>query len=578
MPNDALSVVSSQPLPDQSSQPKNGGLSVVSSQPLPPTTPLGNGFMGKVVGGMLDGADKHSQAEEDLAAARELNPDNATGAVGVTTGFTKGALETLKGVTHAAGDVVGKVVGVPNAGDEVVSKMFPTNLNLESTQPSQSVGKGIEDIAEFAAGDEALSGLAKATKIVDLAEKYPQVAKTLEAARKHPVLAKMITEAAKAATVGGTQGAVKGEAHGDALQEAEGGAIGGAVGGAVGGGLNAVIAGKPSQTLLKVLGLGGLTPVEALTKAGRPSTAEGERYASALQKALPLIKEFPKDQIKSVGDFEDMLHDRANGLWVDTIKPQVDRHASEMLDTIPIRDQVQNSVTRSMKKYFPEEAADIERQAANFGSPISLSEANEDLQAFNAKLQKYYKAAPEARAAILKTDGDVTGLQSAADGLRDAIYSKLEELGEQNPRELRQQYGALKDLERVFGKRATVADRQAPLNLSQVFGTMEAAGALLSGHPLAAVAGAAPWVVKARGSSDSLIRQGIAAAQPGNGAVRRAVGSAIGKVVPNVSAQAGRIYFRASDNTFHSVPNTPDAINQSLSIDPKLTFIAPPQQ
>jgi hypothetical protein len=202
-----------------------------------------------------------------------------------------------------------------------------------------------------------------------------------------------------------------------------------------------------------------------------------------------------------------------------------------------------------MKKLFPEEAAKIEQFANNFGGSTTVAEANEDLQAINAKLKAYYKASPEARAAILKTDGDVTSLENAADALRDKLYSHLEDAGENIPRELRRQYGALKQVERVFGKRAIVADRQAPISMGQIIGMItggsEAATALALGHPVAAVAGLAPVAIataaKMRNAPESLIRQGLkAAAKEARGAVPSVAGKVAKKAAPNLGSQIGQ--------------------------------------
>lgn len=92
----------------------------------------------------------------------------------------------------------------------------------------------------------------------------------------------------------------------------------------------------------------------------------------------------------------------------------------------------------------------------------------------------------------------------------------------------------------MFGKRAKVSDRQAPLNLAQILslagGAGEAATALPMGHPLAAIAGAVPMAVstaaKMRNAPESLVRQGV---------------KALGKeAAPKTSSVIGKIAKRAS--------------------------------
>lgn len=521
-----------------------------------------------------------SPASTELPNSVFGNADTNNVVENLAAGFSKGANKTAEGAIDLLNSGYRKLGG---SGDVIPQlPVVRTGENLNTQGAAQGVGEGVENIAEFAAGDEALSGLAKAAKIVELGDKYPLIARTLKLAKEHPILAKIIGEAGKGAVVGGGQGAVKGAAEGKAAGEGVSGAVGGALGGAAGAGIAEGV-----RPLARILGLGGLTSAEAITKAGRPYVGE-QNWEKNLQSVLPRLIEADKiAPVKTVGDFEDLAHDAANNLWKDEIQPQIDRHATETLDTTPIRAQIQSAVTRPMQKYFPEEAAKIEQFANNFSTDTTVAEANEDLQAFNAKLKEYYKASPVNRAAILKTEGDVTALESAASALRDTIYNHLEASGEDIPRELRQQYGALKQVERVFGKRATVADRQAPLNLTQVIGLIagggEAATALLSGHPLAAAAGVVPvgiaTAAKMRNAPESLIRQGLTAGAreaAGPSVAREAAKSAVPKVGAIAGSTAGRTFFRASDGSLHSVPDNENAIAHARAIDPQLQIIDGP--
>jgi len=66
--------------------------------------------------------------------------------------------------------------------------------------------------------------------------------------------------------------------------------------------------------------------------------------------------------------------------------------------------------------------------------------------------------------------------------VRDGIYSRLEQLGELDPAGLRKQYGAMKQIERVFERRAVVHGRQARSICPQAIGAIIG----VAGHPLAA--------------------------------------------------------------------------------------------
>jgi len=470
------------------------------------------------------------------------------------------------------GGVTGVVKSLPFIGSRAdttaAQKVGPGAAPISPTayKTGEVVGTGLENIAEWETGDAALSWLTKLAKVAKVA---PEV---IALAEKYPKTAKMIHDA----TIGATLGATKAP-EGERTKEALAGGAGGAVGGAIAEGISAGL-----RPLARILGLGGLTSTEAMTKAGRPYVGE-QNWEENVQRVMPRLVEAAKQNpIKTVGDFEDLAHNTADTLWKTEVKPQVDRHAAEILNTIPIRDKVQAAVTPSMKKFFPEEAAEIERFAANFGMPTTVVEADADLQALNAKLKAYYKAPPEARAALLKTEGNVAAVESAAEGLRNELYTHLEQAGEDVPAELRKQYGALKQIERVFGKRATVADRQAPLDMKQVIGMMaggaEAVGAILSGHPLAAAAGAAPVAIataaKMRNAPESLIRQGLKTAE------REATGPSAAEVAAKEGAKAtsamvgseiGRTIFRSSDGATHSVPN--GQLDAEKKIDPNLEVL-----
>lgn len=174
-----------------------------------------------------------------------LGAINKVGEVGgdVAAGFVKGAGDTVSGVSHLLHKI--PVVGETLAPSEGISALDKLD---ESKNTAQSVGKGIEGIAEFATGDEALEGVAKASKFVALAQKYPLVAKTLQLATEHPWLAKIITEGTKGAVTGAAEGGVKGAQKNDAVGGAETGAeIGGAFGAAKGALPEAVAAVKSTR-------------------------------------------------------------------------------------------------------------------------------------------------------------------------------------------------------------------------------------------------------------------------------------------------------------------------------------------
>ncbi len=472
--------------------------------------------------------------KEPGAIASALGEVGDTGAK-VATGFVKGLGDTVSGVSH----LINKI---PVVGETLAPKEGITSLDQRDVADgtAEMAGKGLEGIAEFATGDEALEGLSKASKLVALAKKYPAIAETLNMASKNKMLEKIITTGGKQAAVGAAQGVVKGAQKDNATKE---GLIEGATAGVAGGLTEAAPA--IFNWMAKQTGVGGLNATEAFVKAGRPSTSEGKKFVAALDGTKDILRTIPNSAVKDVGDFEDAVHNTANKLWETQVQPAIDANENYILDLAPVRDQVQTVVNGTMKRHFPKEAAAIEEFANGFGKS-TIGEANEDLKVFNARLKNYYKLNSIDAAAAEKNAGNVAMLESAADGLRNQIYSAIdtqEGLAAGTTAKLRQQYGQLRDIERVFGKRAVVVDRHAPLNMTQILGLTLGAGRIMAGDMSGAVEIGVPYIVKGRGGTKSLIKQGLndLREQAGTPAIGDRLQNAAGtasKAAPNLVAQS----------------------------------------
>ena len=277
----------------------------------------------------------------------------------------------------------------------------------------------------------------------------------------------------------------------------------------------------------------GLSPIEKLVKAAGPSVHDAN-FPQALETAAPeLARQHAATPVHTVGDMAEAAHTAADNLWKQQIEPQISRNATEVInERLPesapegfpkaeaqgsIGDKIRGSVDPGMERMFPEQAAKVTNFAQKLDGPMTLAEANENLRALNAELKSYYKMTPEGRAAAGITNGLTSAMEEGASGLRQQMYDKLDSLGETDPAGLRKQYGALKQVQDVFRKRAIVSGRQAPLNLQQLItfagGAGESAGALFTGHPIAALAGAVPItaasLLKYFNSPDMLVRRGL---------------------------------------------------------------------
>src|SRR5579864_3300999 len=123
----------------------------------------------------------------------------------VATGFVKGAGDTVAGVSSL-------IHKIPKVGETLAPEQGIQSLEKQTEKHglSEEVGSGLEGLAEFASGDEALEAVAKGAKLVEMARRFPAVARAMEMAEKSKVLSKIMTGAGKAAVVGGAQGVVKG--------------------------------------------------------------------------------------------------------------------------------------------------------------------------------------------------------------------------------------------------------------------------------------------------------------------------------------------------------------------------------
>ena len=257
-----------------------------------------------------------------------------------------------------------------------------------------------------------------------------------------------------------------------------------------------------TKGVARATGAGGFTPPEALEKAGRPAVYE-RHFKENVERALPrLIDENKLEPIKDPEGMSDAAHSAANKLWEQEAQPQVDRHADELMTGKDAADAIRNGVDEGTRDLFPDQAQEADALADKIDGFMSLRKSAAYLKTLNAQLKSYYRMDPQARYAKGMTDSKISGMENAADALRDGIYSRLEQLGEQDPAGLRKQYGALKQIERVFEKRAIVHGRQAPLTLPQAIGAIVG----VAGHPLAA---GVPLLTKYLNAPETLIRGAV---------------------------------------------------------------------
>jgi hypothetical protein len=262
------------------------------------------------------------------------------------------------------------------------------------------------------------------------------------------------------------------------------------------------------------------------------------------------------------------------------VQPLVDKHANVPLGGINIRNSIEADIPDSMKKFDPQQAAQIQQFANEFmpGQKFALQiqDAEKDLQYFNAKLAStgYWSKMPAERAAMLKTNPDAIMAKSAADAIREEMYNRLGILEPNSDMaELKKTYGALRNVGDELRGQINVQGRQAPTSLKEAIGLITG---LSVGGPKGLLVAAAPMIDRNYNSAERMAARAVEkGANPGVATkAEKALGAArdvAGTVAPAAGAGAGRVMFQASDGTVHSVPD--ENLKHALAIDPGLKII-----
>lgn len=508
----------------------------------------------------------------------------------IAIGALKGVLQDADAAAHGL-KAAGSAVPMPGNMNPEAGAIIPETgvkaMDAEATPHGgpQEIGSGIEQAAEWAGGDEALSGLAKMSKIPEgvlaLAEKYPTTAKIL----LNPA-AKKGARVALSSAEGGAQGAIHGVAEGKSKQEAEGGALGAGVG------ESAVAIGSELASLAgKRVGIG--TSAEQDAMRGFKPRVGNNRFLDDFQRAAPHMQADPDFHAAGSdvrGQVEALDNVRKNW-WQQQVQPHIDKNETVPLGGINIRNQISAQIPASMKKFEPEKAAEVERFANQFmpGQVFALNvgDAERDLEYMNAKLTNtgYWKMDSSQRAAALKGNPEVIMYASAGDAIRDELYSKLATLEPgTDMAELKKTYGSLRNVQKELEARATVEGRQAPTSLKELVGLT---AGIATGGVHGAMAAAIPMIDREANTAGRLVKRATqkqATGEEGSVAkVVRGAGRVAEAVVPPTAAAAGEkggeampsgqhALVRASDGSFHTFPV--EQLDTARKVDPGLTVLS----
>lgn len=261
-------------------------------------------------------------------------------------------------------------------------------------------------------------------------------------------------------------------------------------------------------------------PVDSMTRALKPkSTNIG--FKDNLARSMPELKATETETGKPISNLADLLasvktaKQRVWGQYEAMAGPQANAQldmssvADAMASTIPERTQAQN----------PGTARAITAKADTYRRPMTIRQAEDNLKHVNAELDAYFDQYPTARRTALDKNPATASLNAEGQALRKVIYGWIDQdNGGAAPRELKQRYGSLMNLEEEAYRRQNVADRQQPDSLSEQVGKVRAAGhfvkGLVTGSPVDMMQGlaeskVATWL-KEQQTTDALIRDAFA--------------------------------------------------------------------
>lgn len=266
-------------------------------------------------------------------------------------------------------------------------------------------------------------------------------------------------------------------------------------------------------------------PSESLmTRAIKPGK-NNINWNADVQKAIPLMKSAEQQLGHPVQGVDDAL--QAANLAKQNIWQQYQARlgpAGQMGATIDgnqIADAMVNNVDRRTALQNPQLVKRVETIADTYRRPLSVNEAEDFLQSANKDLNSYY-AKNKVGQQVAENDPEISSTVAEASALRNALYSKLEQVSGPGATQLKQAYGSLTNIEKELYGRQLVAARQNPESLSEQLSTVRGAGKIIKGvatlDPGDILEGTQNITVsralKARNSSDAMIARAFQAAKP----------------------------------------------------------------
>lgn len=290
--------------------------------------------------------------------------------------------------------------------------------------------------------------------------------------------------------------------------------------------------------------LKGDTPPALLVRGIKPvSSATG--FPETLDRSMPELKASEQQLGKPIETIDDLLaatkiaKQRVWSQWEQMAGPQ--RAMGSTVDLTPVADAIEASIPDKLKLENPQAAAAMMEMAAKYRGRFPLQQAESFLKTSNAELDSYYAKYPTAKRTSAAANPEVAALDAQASAFRGAINNTLDDAsGGAAPREVKQRYGALLQMEEAAERRRITTMRQQPSSLSEQVskwsgygklarGGFKAAGALFSQNPSLAMSAVGDV---AEGVTQQQIALMMKEAQSTNGLIKRAFATYTGAPKP----------------------------------------------
>jgi hypothetical protein len=258
-------------------------------------------------------------------------------------------------------------------------------------------------------------------------------------------------------------------------------------------------------------------PESLMTQAMRGSVNKNNvNWASDVKQAVPLMKSAEPQIGRPIQGIDDALaaaKTAKQSIW-QQYQARLNNAGgqSATIDGNEIADAMQNSVDKRTALQNPQLADKVKQIADTYRRPIPVQEAEEFLQSANRDLTTYY-AKNKVGQQVAQADPETAYQVAETGALRDALYSKMDDLTGPGSAQLKQAYGSLSNVQKVLADRQLVAARQAPQTLPEQLGFLRGVGKIAKSAANMEFGDAAEGVgnmvgarwLAARNSSDAMI-------------------------------------------------------------------------